>query len=232
MGCDMCEFCARRCGCTLKPVQGDVVSEVYKNGTCIDLTHGFGCDVMDALIPVVHLALTDTSSVEVKVTSRSGMLDVLMYKNANFSISATIKRSTSMNLKKCFVDSMHAKRVNVFDETIEALCNNYGITYHPRACRHDVSLDHKTLADVYKTYSSSKNDAYRKWVYLCTVFNGFGLSVTSHNPDFFSIAFKFVDKSYNQPCICIATGKSAHVYKLDESTLVDLNSWKANGFVC
>ena len=127
---------------------------------------------------------------------------------------------------------MHAKRISVFDETIEALCKKFDITYHPRAFRHDVSLDHKTLADVYKTYSSSKNDAYRMWVDICTVFNGFGLSVTSHNPDFFSIAFKFVDKSHNKPCICIATGKSAHVYKLDESTLVDLDSWKANGFVC
>ena len=75
----------------------------------------------------------------------------------------------------------------------------------------------KYLDEVYKSYSVEKARAYRYWKQLSRELHGERFCITSHNYNFFTISFDFLNPETGEMMRAIATGRSSHAYYIDPS---------------
>lgn len=68
---------------------------------------------------------------------------------------------------------------------------NKDFTVHPRAKAPSKYCEGYTLADVYNRYSRAKENAFEYCSNLCKRYNGWGLCISSHNAQTFTVMFNF-----------------------------------------
>ena len=89
---------------------------------------------------------------------------------------------------------------------------NKDFTVHPRAKAPREYCEGYTLADVYNRYSRAKENAFEYCRELCNKYNGWGLCISSHNSQCFTVMFNFEHPENGRTMVAKITRDYNHAY--------------------
>lgn len=89
---------------------------------------------------------------------------------------------------------------------------NSDFIVHPRAKAPRMYCKGYTLADVYGRYSMAKEKAFEYCRDLCKKYNGWGLCISSHNAQFFTVMFNFEHPETGELMVAKITRDYNHAY--------------------
>lgn len=97
-------------------------------------------------------------------------------------------------------------------KTMTNLNINQDFKVHPRAKAPRKYCDGYTLADVYNRYSTAKENAFKYCRDLCKKYNGWGMCISSHNAQTFTVMFNFEHPETGAKMVAKITRDYNHAY--------------------